>query len=82
MIHDGPVRDVFLRHYCWHYLYGRLDAEAMQRAAGRLLGTHDFPQFPERPAPSGATSVRTVFDLCVHRGEGELRHTISHGGRG
>ena len=29
-IHDGPVRDVFRRHFAWHYVYGRLDAEAMQ----------------------------------------------------
>ena len=33
LIHDGPVRDVFRRHFVWHYVYGRLDADAMRRAA-------------------------------------------------
>jgi tRNA pseudouridine38-40 synthase len=76
VIHDGPVRDVFLRHYCWPYPYGRLDVEAMRRAAGVLRGTHDFASFQTSGA-ARRTSVRTIFDLRVHRGEGELRHTIS-----
>ena len=45
LIHDGPVRDVFRRGYCWQYVYGRLDAGAMHRAAAPLLGTHDFSSF-------------------------------------
>jgi tRNA pseudouridine38-40 synthase len=45
VIHDGPVRDVFARSFAWHYCYGRLDAEAMQRAALPLIGTHDFSSF-------------------------------------
>ena len=67
VIHDGPVRDVFSRHYAWHYIHGRLDAAAMQRAAAALLGTHDFRSF-ETAGARGATSVRTVFDLHVRRG--------------
>ncbi len=67
LIHDGPVREVFRRHFVWHYGYGRLDAEAMQRAAAALVGTHDFRSFQS----SGArckSSVRTVFELRVERG--------------
>ena len=67
VIHDGPVRPVFGRHFVWHYIHGRLDAEAMQRAAAALLGTHDFSSFETAGAPR-ATSVRTVFDLRVQRG--------------
>ncbi len=67
VIHDGPVRDVFGRHFVWHYAYGRLDAEAMQRAAEALLGTHDFRSFQSSGAPR-KTTVRTIFDLSVRRG--------------
>ena len=67
VIHDGPVRDVFCRRFVWQYGYGRLDAEAMHRAAAALLGTHDFSSF-ESSGARRATSVRTVFDLRVERG--------------
>jgi tRNA pseudouridine38-40 synthase len=66
-IHDGPVRDVFHRHFIWHYIYGRLNADAMRRAAAALLGTHDFSSF-ETSGAERKTSVRTVFDLSVERG--------------
>jgi tRNA pseudouridine38-40 synthase len=67
VIYDGPVRDVFARRYAWHYIHGRLDAAAMQRAAAALLGTHDFRSF-ETAGAERATSVRTVFDIRVGRG--------------
>ncbi|MCE5268330.1 MAG: tRNA pseudouridine(38-40) synthase TruA [Planctomycetaceae bacterium] len=67
VIHDGPVRDVFHRRYCWHYIYARLDAEAMHRAAAALLGKHDFRSF-ETSGAERATSVRTIFDISVRRG--------------
>jgi tRNA pseudouridine38-40 synthase len=66
-IHDGSVRDVFQRHFVWHYVYGRLDAEAMQRAAVPLLGTHDFSSF-ESSGAKRRTSVRTISELRVERG--------------
>ncbi len=67
VIHDGPVRNVFARRYAWHYIHGRLDAAAMQRAAAALLGTHDFRSFKSAGAER-ATSVRTIFDIRVERG--------------
>ncbi len=67
LIHDGPVRDVFQRHFAWHYVYGRLDADAMSRAAAALLGTHDFSSF-ESSGAKRKTSVRTVFEITVERG--------------
>jgi tRNA pseudouridine38-40 synthase len=70
VIHDGPIRDVFRRRYCWHFTRGRLDAEAMRRAAAPLVGKHDFSSFQTAGA-ARKTSVRTVFDLRVQRGRGE-----------
>ena len=70
VIHNGPVRDVFARRYAWHFARGRLDAEAMQRAAAALIGTHDFSSFETTGAPR-KTSVRTVYDLRIERGRGE-----------
>ncbi len=69
LIHDGPVRDVFRRHFVWHYVYGRLDADAMRRAAAALLGTHDFSSF-ESSGAERKTSVRTVFELSRRAGQG------------
>jgi tRNA pseudouridine38-40 synthase len=70
-IHDGPVRDVFGRHFAWHYVYGRLNVAAMQRASVALLGTHDFSSF-ETSGAERKTSVRTVLDLSVERGDGPV----------
>lgn len=66
VIHDGPVRNIFQRHYVWNYAYGRLDAAAMHRAAQALKGTHDFRSFETRGAER-TTTVRTVFDIFVRR---------------
>jgi len=67
VIHDGRVRDVFERQYCWHYVRGRLDADAMNRASQALLGRHDFSSF-ESSGAERENSVRTVFDISVERG--------------
>ena len=76
VIHDGPVRDVFRRRYCWHYSRGRLDAEAMARAAGTLFGTHDFASF-ETSGSERKDSIRTVYELRIERGRGEQQHSIA-----
>ncbi|HVX14633.1 MAG TPA: tRNA pseudouridine(38-40) synthase TruA [Pirellulales bacterium] len=75
VLHDGPIPDVFRRQYAWHYRQ-RLDAEAMQRAAKNLLGTHDFRSF-ETGWPQRTSSVRTVFDLTVQRGQHETCDLIA-----
>jgi tRNA pseudouridine38-40 synthase len=67
LIHDGPVRQVFLRNYVWHYIHGRLNEAAMARAAEPLLGTHDLRSFQSSGAER-ETTVRTVFELSVRRG--------------
>jgi tRNA pseudouridine38-40 synthase len=70
VIDDGPVRDVFARHFAWHYRQ-RLDTTVMHRAAQSLVGTHDFSSFETAGSPR-ATSVRTVFQLSVERQGGEM----------
>lgn len=65
LIHNSRVDDVFLRRHCWRVPLP-LDVDAMQAAADRLLGTHDFRSF-ETNWPNKATSVRTVMDLKVVR---------------
>ena len=65
---DGPVRDVFERRYVWH-VRTRLDATAMHRAAQALVGTHDFSSFETSGSPREST-IRTVFELAVARGQG------------
>ncbi len=67
VIHDGPVRDVFERPYCWHYRGGRLDIEAMDRAAKALLGKHDFSSF-ETSGAERESSVRTITEIFGQRG--------------
>jgi tRNA pseudouridine38-40 synthase len=66
LIHDGPVRDVFRRRYCWQYP-NRLDVDKMGRAAQTLVGTHDFSSF-ETSGAERENSVRTVYELSVERG--------------
>ena len=65
LIHNSRVDDVMLRRHCWRVPWP-LDVDAMQEAANRLLGTHDFRSF-ETNWPNKATSVRTVMDLQVVR---------------
>ena len=82
VIYDGPIRDVFQRHFVWHYSYGRLDAAAMHRAAAALVGAHDFRSFQSsgaEPQEQRADRFRVVrrtrlgskFPLAVwERGRG------------
>ncbi len=67
-IHDGPVADVFLRRYVWHYGY-RLDERAMHAAGTALVGTHDFASFQSQGSEREST-IRTVYELSVARGSG------------
>jgi len=66
LIHNSLVEDMFLRRYSWK-VRPPLDVEAMQLAASRLLGTHDFRSFESNWPNNKTTSVRTVHDLQVFR---------------
>jgi len=75
VIHDGPVRDVFRRRYCWQY-NRRLDAAAMARAARALLGRHDSSSF-ETSGAERKDSIRTIHEIQVERGRGEERNLVT-----
>jgi tRNA pseudouridine38-40 synthase len=66
VLDDGPVPDVFRRHFAWHYRE-RLDAAAMHRAGQSLVGRHDFRSF-ESAWPQRMSSVRTIYEVSVVRG--------------
>jgi len=54
------VKDPFLESSSYFYAYPDVDFEAMNRAAQKLLGTHDFSCF-EKSGGDNKTSVCTVF---------------------
>jgi tRNA pseudouridine38-40 synthase len=65
LINNSYVEDLFLRRYSWR-VRPHLDVNAMQDAAERLIGTHDFRSF-ESNWPNNKTSVRTIFDIQAYR---------------
>lgn len=81
---DRPSRSPLLRTRAWH-VRRRLDADAMDAAAGLLVGTHDFASF-RAVGCQAATTVRTIERARVTRegsivrfeidGNGFLRHMV------
>jgi tRNA pseudouridine38-40 synthase len=71
----SPLR----RDWTWH-IRRPLDLEQMQRAAGLLVGEHDFAAFRGAPAgpPPSQSSVRKLERLAVSR-EGDEVHLIAEG---
>ena len=53
------------------------DIEAMQKAAGYLIGTHDFKSFCGNNKMKKST-VRTIYDITIAEERGYLRMTF-HG---
>jgi tRNA pseudouridine38-40 synthase len=64
LIYNGRQRPALRRHYCWH-IAQPLDVEAMQEAAGQLVGEHDLAAFAAPSAPG--RTVRTVYRAEVSR---------------
>jgi len=62
-IRQGLPREAYQRQYAWG-LHDNLDLSAMQAAAERLEGKHDFRAFGRSPRPGGHT-VRQVYDITV-----------------
>jgi tRNA pseudouridine38-40 synthase len=67
-IRQALPRGAYQRQYAWG-LHDTLDVAAMQAAADRLAGRHDFRAFGRSPRPGGHT-VRHVRDIKVS-GAGE-----------
>jgi tRNA pseudouridine38-40 synthase len=83
-IYREPVCPPFLARYVWHYPYP-LDEPAMVRAAGLVVGKHDFTSFaavdPERGREDEAVSnVREVFSSAWERAGDEFVYTVSGSG--
>ncbi|MCP8971144.1 tRNA pseudouridine(38-40) synthase TruA [Ectobacillus ponti] len=58
-----PQRNVFQRHYAYYYPLP-LDLPAMQKAAGHLVGTHDFTAFCSARSEV-EDKVRTIYELEI-----------------
>lgn len=73
-IQDGGVRDPFLCDWSW-YIPQQLDDDAMQEAADRLHGEHDFASYQSAGSPR-TTTVRTIHEFIVDRQIGQLCEPI------
>lgn len=74
-VYVAPVRDPLRRERAWH-VRSKLDGEAIQAAAGCLIGEHDFNSFGT--PPQGDNPVRTVYDArWVEAPADEHRFTIT-----
>ena len=89
-IWNSDVLSQFERPFVWHVPWPPLDAEAMNEAAARIVGRHDFAAF-QGSGSDAETTVRTVFSsnvsrhdaadqarlvTCELRGDGFLRHMV------
>jgi tRNA pseudouridine38-40 synthase len=80
----GPFVSPFEHRYAWHLPYP-LDVEGMRRAAGSLVGRHDFAAFQGSGSAVKSTE-REVFSLAIAhdpprlavrvRADGFLRHMV------
>ncbi|MBQ9911488.1 MAG: tRNA pseudouridine(38-40) synthase TruA [Firmicutes bacterium] len=77
-IRYGQEPEVFCRNYCYQ-VSKDLDTEAMRKAAQYIVGEHDFACFQSAGSPKEST-VRTVYDLAVSGGDGELCILVSGNG--
>ncbi len=66
LIYNHRVENLLLRRHSWRVTLP-LDVDAMQAAADRLLGTHDFRSFETNWPNNKMTSVRTVRELRIFR---------------
>jgi tRNA pseudouridine38-40 synthase len=83
-IYRGAICPPTLARYVWHHPYP-LDEDAMQQAAMRALGEHDFTSFaavdPERGKDEdGVSNVRTISASVWERDREELVYTVRGSG--
>jgi len=79
-IYRGAICPPFLARYVWHYPYP-LDEDAMKRAAGLVVGEHDFTSFAavdaEREREDGeVANVRQIFSSVWVREGDELVYSV------
>jgi tRNA pseudouridine38-40 synthase len=83
-IYRGSICPPFLARYVWHYPYS-LDESAMNSAAARVTGEHDFTSFaaadPERSRDGDTVSnVREIYASAWERFGDELIYTVRGSG--
>lgn len=83
-IFRGAICPPFLARYVWHYPFP-MDEPAMERAAARVAGEHDFTSFaavdPERGREGFPVSnLRTIFSSNWDRQGEELVYTVKGSG--
>lgn len=64
-IDTGKIMDPFETRYTWYFTYD-IDVAAMERAAEKLIGTHDFSAFMAVGGQT-KTTVRTIRKLTVKK---------------
>ena len=69
-IYDGRLRDPFLDGLAYHYV-GKLDVSLMDKAAGEIVGTHDFKSFMANGSKIEDT-VRTIYHCSVDKKEDHI----------
>lgn len=62
--------DVFTRKYCFHFPE-HLDMEAMKKAAGCLIGKHDFAAFTDRNEDQ--STIRKIYDIRIETQGSKVR---------
>jgi tRNA pseudouridine38-40 synthase len=72
LIESRPTRSALDRGRAWQVAQ-YLDVEAMAKAAGGVIGRHDFAAFASRLEQAGASTVREVYGFEVSRQGPELR---------
>jgi tRNA pseudouridine38-40 synthase len=82
-IYRAAICPPFLARYVWHYPYP-LDEDAMQQAAGSVIGEHDFTSFAAVDAERGhedeISCVRRIFVSTWERAGQELTYTVQGSG--
>ena len=83
-MHRGAICPPFLARYVWHYPYP-LDEDAMQQAAGFVLGEHDFTSFAAVDSERGRedetiSNVRRISASTWDRAGEELIYTVRGSG--
>lgn len=66
IIGNGSDVDIFRRNYAYQ-INQKLDVELMRKAAGYIVGTHDFACFQASGSNERETTVRTIYSLTVER---------------
>ena len=83
-IYREAICPPFLARYVWHYPYS-IDEDAMARAAGLVVGEHDFTSFaavdPERSREGEPVdNIRTISSSSWERAGGEFVYTVRGSG--